>query len=277
MIRREDGKYCVYSHDGSRRLGCYDTEPEAQKRLKQVEYFKHIKSGKIPMADVKSCPDCCKNIPCDKHAPVPGTDKHKAISEQRHKDTMMLVAKKLDPKAEVRNRGNVVFPAASKKVKDNKDHFPINNENQARNALSRVAQYSSVPPWYSGSLEELKGAVQSAVKNKYPGIDVTKSKADTTVKSPPGNDPKVAQEGINVPSLKGTKDGDKVYAALANLSEEQHKAFASALVKQLQMQQEQLINAITLAEKLLDEGITPDEFAQLSAWTQYDILVQLMQ
>lgn len=82
--------------------------------------------------------------------------------------------KKLDPDAKVRNRGDVVFPANSKKVKDNKDHFPINDENQARNALSRVAQYSSVPSWYAGSLSELQSAVRSAVSRKYKGIQVTK-------------------------------------------------------------------------------------------------------
>lgn len=85
-----------------------------------------------------------------------------------------LKAAKEDPNAKVRNRGTVVFPAASKKVKDNKDHFPINNANQARNALSRVAQYSSVPSWYSGTLDELKSAVRSAVKRKYKDIEVTK-------------------------------------------------------------------------------------------------------
>lgn len=83
---------------------------------------------------------------------------------------------KLDPEAKVRNRGDVVFPANSKKVKDNKDHFPINDENQARNALSRVAQYSSAPSWYSGSLQELQAAVRSAVKRKYKNIEVTEPK-----------------------------------------------------------------------------------------------------
>ena len=83
-------------------------------------------------------------------------------------------AAKLDPKAQVRNRGDVVFPANSKKVKDNKDHFPINNPDQARNALSRVAQYSSVPSWYAGSLSELQAAVRGAVSRKYKGIKVTK-------------------------------------------------------------------------------------------------------
>lgn len=84
------------------------------------------------------------------------------------------MAEKVDPNAKVRNRGDVVFPADSKKVNDKKDHFPINDENQARNALSRVAQYSSVPSWYNGTLKELQAAVRNAVSRKYKNIEVTK-------------------------------------------------------------------------------------------------------
>jgi hypothetical protein len=85
-----------------------------------------------------------------------------------------LAAKILDPQAKVRNRGDVVFPANSKKIKDNKDHFPINDADQARNALSRVAQFDSVPPWYDGTLSELQAAVRNAVSRKFKGIKVTK-------------------------------------------------------------------------------------------------------
>lgn len=76
-----------------------------------------------------------------------------------------------DPKAKVRNRGTVVFPASSSK--DNKDHFPINDADQARNALARANQYSKVPDWYSGSLQSLVSKVRSAVKNKYPSIETS--------------------------------------------------------------------------------------------------------
>lgn len=76
--------------------------------------------------------------------------------------------KKLDPKAKVRNRGTVCVPAES--AKDKKDHFPINDEDQARNALARVHQYSSAPSWYSGSLKGLQDAVSRKVHSKYPGI-----------------------------------------------------------------------------------------------------------
>lgn len=72
------------------------------------------------------------------------------------------------------NRGDVVFPAGNKKVKDNKDHFPINNKAQARNALARASQYSKSPSWYDGSLDELVSKVASAVKRKYKDIEVSK-------------------------------------------------------------------------------------------------------
>ena len=83
--------------------------------------------------------------------------------------------KKKDPKAKLRNRGDVVFPAESPKVTDDKDHFPINNKNQARNALARANQYSSSPKWYKGKLTDLVKKVANAVKRKYKDIDVSKA------------------------------------------------------------------------------------------------------
>ena len=84
-------------------------------------------------------------------------------------------SKKTDSKAKVRNRGDVVFPAESSKTKDDKDHFPINNENQARNALSQAGKYTTAPPWYNGSLKSLVDAVKRKVHSKYKGIEVSKS------------------------------------------------------------------------------------------------------
>lgn len=66
-----------------------------------------------------------------------------------------------------------IFPADSTSVKDDKDHFPIPDEAHARNALARANQYSSAPSWYTGSLESLVDRVSSAVKKKFPGIDVS--------------------------------------------------------------------------------------------------------
>jgi hypothetical protein len=49
IIKEEDGKYTVYSEDGSKRLSKPGTKEEAVKRLRQVEYFKkHKKANTVP-------------------------------------------------------------------------------------------------------------------------------------------------------------------------------------------------------------------------------------
>lgn len=85
---------------------------------------------------------------------------------------LFLIEKK-DPKAKIRNRGNVVLSAGSKFVKDNADHFPINSIKQGRNALARVHQYDSSPGWYEGNLESLIKKVINAVHRKYPSIKIS--------------------------------------------------------------------------------------------------------
>lgn len=87
--------------------------------------------------------------------------------------------KKLDPKAKVRNRGTVCVPASS--AKDKKDHFPINSESQARNALARVHQYSAAPPWYNGSLKSLQELVSRKVHSKYKGIGKSDKKKSSSL------------------------------------------------------------------------------------------------
>jgi len=42
MIRQVGGEWCVYSHDGSRKFGCYSSEQAAEERLREIENFKHM-------------------------------------------------------------------------------------------------------------------------------------------------------------------------------------------------------------------------------------------
>jgi hypothetical protein len=44
MIVKRAGKYVVVSATTGRRFGTYDTLAEAEKRLRQIEVFKHLKS-----------------------------------------------------------------------------------------------------------------------------------------------------------------------------------------------------------------------------------------
>ena len=40
-IRKQGNKYVIYSKDGKKKLGTYDSRKAAEKRLGQIEYFKH--------------------------------------------------------------------------------------------------------------------------------------------------------------------------------------------------------------------------------------------
>jgi hypothetical protein len=45
VIKKQGRKYVVLSEKTGRRFGTYDTKAEAERRLRQVEYFKHAKAG----------------------------------------------------------------------------------------------------------------------------------------------------------------------------------------------------------------------------------------
>ncbi|MFW9872496.1 MAG: hypothetical protein ACFFG0_05280 [Candidatus Thorarchaeota archaeon] len=95
-------------------------------------------------------------------------------------------SKEEDPKAKTRNRGDCVFPSDHPKVKDDKDHFPINSEAQARNAIARANQDAS-HDWFKGTKQELVDAVTRAVKKKYPKIEISEEgkKASMNIKAQP--------------------------------------------------------------------------------------------
>jgi hypothetical protein len=44
VIRRIGDKYVVLSATTGRRFGTYDTRAEAERRLRQIELFKHLRS-----------------------------------------------------------------------------------------------------------------------------------------------------------------------------------------------------------------------------------------
>jgi len=76
-----------------------------------------------------------------------------------------------------RNRPYPVFDAKDFRVRDNKDHYPINTLSKARKALEKVHGFDKSPKWFKGDLAELRTSVARAVKFKYPSIKIpTKSK-----------------------------------------------------------------------------------------------------
>jgi hypothetical protein len=85
--------------------------------------------------------------------------------------------KSLKPSAKSRHRGTVAVDIDHPKNKSNEQHFPMNNANQARNALARVGAYTKAPSWWAGTLQELVSCVQRKVHKEFPGVEITKKKS----------------------------------------------------------------------------------------------------
>jgi hypothetical protein len=54
-IRKKGSEWCVFSESG-KPMGCYPSIKQAQDRLKEIDMFKHMKSGSEPQDCY--CPDC---------------------------------------------------------------------------------------------------------------------------------------------------------------------------------------------------------------------------
>jgi len=65
IVKLNNGKYQVQSEDGTKNLGTYDTKKEAEKRLQQVHYFKHMNEEVEIKGDEFSftLEDICKKYP----------------------------------------------------------------------------------------------------------------------------------------------------------------------------------------------------------------------
>ncbi|MEK6918875.1 MAG: hypothetical protein AABW73_02440 [Nanoarchaeota archaeon] len=53
MIKKAGNKYTVVAQSG-RKMGTYGTKEEARKRLKQVEFFKHLKNSPKMRKNIKN-------------------------------------------------------------------------------------------------------------------------------------------------------------------------------------------------------------------------------
>ena len=90
----------------------------------------------------------------------------KKIAEQAE-EFEKVATKKDKPK------GEFIFPKDHSSVSDGANHFPINTEGRARNALARANQFSKAPKWYKGDLKSFVASVARAVHKKYPGIEIS--------------------------------------------------------------------------------------------------------
>lgn len=284
-IVKKGSQFCVVSEDGSKNLGCYSTKEAAVKRLGEVEFFKKQKGKGTEMT----------RRPSDEELLA------KALGGPKVVDTKSVTSKpsalRDDPaggrtKTDLAGAGTVAG-ITSEKVIDGKDHFPISTENAAKSAVHRVSRLNQSPDWFMGTVAELAELVGRGVSDKHPTLNVSvamqfdrvlasvgKSElvgsSDTElrvdeIKNPGNVNPKEVPS-VPTPSLRSTS---QVIATL-EANPQLFQSFAMTLPEKIDKKMEALKTAKTLAERLLKDGLTGEEFGKLMGYLQEDILHDLL-
>lgn len=270
IIRKRGNKWCVLSEDGTKNLGCYDSKEAAQKRLRQIEYFKHVKGQEMNKNDLSILSKVIDT----------GTSNKSIVDTTLTKGSVGDIPTDL--------------------VIDGKPHYPIKNSNQACSAISRVMRLNQVPDWFTGNLEDLRDLVRSSVLQRYPNLSVsvamTVEKALANLIGDEDNDGVTKVGKIKNPALVNEKKvpdiptPDLQYTGNKNDSQHIAKvlssklldtdggfAFAADLIKTIQNRIDHLNKAMELANRLLKDGISGEEFNSLVSFLQEDILRALLQ
>ncbi len=95
------------------------------------------------------------------------------IELSKAKERVLEFAKVITEEQLEKGNKKVIFSSKDSKVNDSKDHFPINDIDQARNALIRVEEYQTVPKWYDGPLSEVVTKVKDTIKQTYSSLEVS--------------------------------------------------------------------------------------------------------
>ncbi len=102
------------------------------------------------------------------------------IELSKAKERVLEFAKVITQEQLEKGNKKVIFSSNDAKVNDSKDHFPINDIDQARNALIRVAEYQTAPKWYNGSLSEVVAKVKDVVKTNFSNLEVSEDVLETS-------------------------------------------------------------------------------------------------
>lgn len=282
-VVKRGNKWVVLSKSG-KQLGSFSTKQEAVKRLGQIEFFKDKGKGNMT-----------RQTDADILAQALGKPKVTDHSSVKNKPTKVS-----DDPAGGRTKTDLasgtVAGMSSKRVIDGKSHFPVDTENRARSAVSRVMRLRSAPDWFMGSVAELRDLVKAGVAERHPNLSISVAVAAEQVldgfskavaaenqlvggptgelkvdeiKNPGNVNPKEVP-GVPTPSLKSVGQDEFKQAVATN------RAIAESLPEMIEKKIENLKQAKELALRLLDKGLTGEEFGQMWLFLQEDVLRELM-
>jgi hypothetical protein len=275
IIRKVGTEFCVFSHDG-KNLGCSNSRKGAEKRLQQVEYFKHKGSSGMNYKDAfdNFAKALNEGFTPDEIGKAPDAAPRKVEVESE----TLSVADRL-------STGTIAgYPSAN--LLDKKEHFPVITHTQAQSSMARVMQLTDVPAWYRGTLPELRQEVYAGIMKLHPDIELNvRVSAEMAVALSDGQTPaETSKTSVKDPADVAKKEvpsvprpsltSAQIQEALAD--EETRKAVASSLIEAIDKQLDGLKTAKKLAGRLGETGLDGAEFDQLSVYLQEDILYSLM-
>jgi hypothetical protein len=281
-IRKVGNRFCVFSKDGSRKFGCFSSRELAVKRLQQIEYFKQTK-GTEDMNNEYN--DAFTNMA-----------KALRIGEDADPEVLGTAPESHPRQINVRSTlglNGTIAGQKSTRILDQREHFPVTTEIQARSSMVRAMRMSAVPNWYNGTLDNLREEVWVGVLTKHPSLaqglkvpvtvehalalsdgqeSATTSK--TSIKDP-ADVRKNEVDSVKRPTITTASNAAK---ALADQCQdlEQRKVIANNLIEMIGKQEEAIKKAKKVATRLMKDGLTADEFEELNVYLQEDILRSLM-
>lgn len=273
VIRQVGDEFCVFSKEG-KNLGCSTSREGAEERLRQVEFFKHKGSSSMDYFDnFTKAYNASLDPKSIGQSPSSSPKEIKIASE-------LSVTENL--------RSGTLANRQCAKLLDNKDHFPVTTPTQAQSSMVRVLQLTEVPNWYNGTLAELRQEVYDGVTSTHPDIQFNVripvnqvvALSDGQVESETGmsdvQNPNDVAKHNHVPQVK-RRNLSTAEAIEALNDEDVRKVVAGRLMEMIDSQMNQMVAAKDLANKLLNSGISAEEFDTLSTYVQSDILKEMIQ
>lgn len=262
IIKKVGSKFCVFSEDGTKNLGCSDTHEGAVKRLQQVEYFKKVKGMNYESA----FKNMAKALKAD-------------IESNQVKPGNSL---------EDKIRFGTIAGQRSGRLLDKADHFPVLTLDQAKSSLRRAFSLTAVPVWYNGSLDDLREEVYVGAVGSHPslanlGVKIPAEQAvalsdgqtpsetkKSAIKDPA--DVKSNDVGVKRPNISSAAQ----QLSIASQDPDKRQAIAGKLIENLKEKQASLETAMKVASRLVKKGLSADEFNSLISFLQEDVLRELL-
>lgn len=275
-IRKVGNKYCVFSKNG-KNMGCSDTRQGAQKRLQQVEFFKHKGSADM------SYSDAFKNVARALNQGF--TPEEVGAAPDATPNNIKVESETLSVSDSLRT--GTIAGSPSDKLLDKKEHFPVITQTQAQSSMARVMQLTDTPVWYNGTLAQLRQEVHAGIMKLHPDIQLNvRVPAEMVVALSDGEesaetststikDPNSDRKRKHVPQVsRPTLTSAEVQEALQD--EEARKAVAGRLMELLDAQMGALESAKQIVARLTSDGLKAEEFEQLNTQLQEGVLRELL-